>query len=187
MCRGLRPSFSRCDFVLLSRVKGFGLPDFFVAGLKVEFGSPSTDETKEVSDFEGKEGADLWAELTSEVSALDKARLTLLALQSEARSFCEWLEWLEWARINQMAGSSKGRELSSSPGFRRVGIYLPGCFGLGLAMAGWSAPFIASRAVCGFWSPWVCVGRRSDDLAVLLKLKKKPCFGACFSSSWRRP
>lgn len=73
--------------------------------------------------------------------------------------------------------------LSCSLGFQRVGIYLPDCFELGLATAGWSAPFIASRAGSAFWSPWVCVGRRSDDLAVLLKWKKKPCFGACFSSS----
>lgn len=56
--RGLRPCFSRCDFVLLNNVKGLGLEGFFVeAG--VEFGSPSPNE---VSDFEGKEGAGALAE-----------------------------------------------------------------------------------------------------------------------------
>lgn len=80
VCRGLRPSFSRCDFVLLSNVKGFGFPGFFVAGVvEVEFGSPSAEETKEVSDFEGKEGAGLWAEFTYDGSGLHKDRL-LLAL-----------------------------------------------------------------------------------------------------------
>lgn len=50
--RGLRPFFSRCDFVLLNNVKGLGLDVFFVeAG--VESGSPSPNE---VSGLEGKEG-----------------------------------------------------------------------------------------------------------------------------------
>lgn len=35
--RGMRPSFSRCDFVLLSNVKGLGLEAFFVE-VGVEFG-----------------------------------------------------------------------------------------------------------------------------------------------------
>lgn len=50
--RGLRPSLSRCDFVLLSKVKGLGLEVFFV-GVEFWFGSPSANE---VSDFDGKEG-----------------------------------------------------------------------------------------------------------------------------------
>lgn len=41
----------------------------------MEFGSPSAEETKDVSDFEGKEGAGLWAESTYDVSALNKDRL----------------------------------------------------------------------------------------------------------------
>lgn len=52
--RGLRPFFSRADFVLLSNVKGLGLDAFFVVEAGVELGSPSPNA---VSDCEGKEEA----------------------------------------------------------------------------------------------------------------------------------
>lgn len=53
--RGLRPSLSRCDFVLANNAKGFGLEAFFVAAVWVEFGSLTP--AKDVSDFDGREGA----------------------------------------------------------------------------------------------------------------------------------
>lgn len=53
--RGLRPSLSRCDFVLPNNAKGFGLGGFFVAAIWVEFGS--LPPAKDVSDLDGMEGA----------------------------------------------------------------------------------------------------------------------------------
>lgn len=59
--------FSRCDFVLFSNAKGFGLVFFFVELLKSPYSRER--EAREVSDLEGKEGAGLWTESTQDASA----------------------------------------------------------------------------------------------------------------------
>ena len=69
MWRGLRPSLSRCDFVLLSSVNGFGLEPFLDE--VVVSGFSCWDEANELSDLEGKEGAGLGSDSTLDASALE--------------------------------------------------------------------------------------------------------------------
>lgn len=68
MWRGLRPSLSRCDFVLLSSVNGFGLEPFLDEAVVSGF---SWDEASELSDLEGKEGAGLGSDSTWDASELE--------------------------------------------------------------------------------------------------------------------
>lgn len=75
--RGLRPSLSRCDFVLLNNVKGFGLEPFLVeAGL--EFGSLPA---REVSDFEGKEGVSAVTESKGQLEEIPRCQIVELVVQ----------------------------------------------------------------------------------------------------------
>lgn len=71
MWRGLRPSLSRCDFVLLSSVNGFGFEPFLDEVVVVVSGCFSWDEANELSDLEGKEGAGLGSDSTWDASALE--------------------------------------------------------------------------------------------------------------------